>query len=337
MSENLRLNLKIHTMRTRLIVLFLAISPIIWSGCGDDDVTDMNSIDVDLSEAIIQETFFNSSSLTSIEVVSATLEDGSTANCFQITFTGDGVDGDAGPYCPETIDGIGGLAVYDGNTNPALLNDMEADGWDIVDENGNVNIDDFSGSANRNASNCLAAPFDPTLTFTYLIPVTPKLATSNDVISEIEMIGVSLDGVQLTGDPPSAVNGPAMFGGNNSGEINFPSLDPCGGHPDPSGYYHAHFIPQVMNQVLAANDISSVSCTLYTQTTTTALAGFAKDGYPIYAYANIPDDLDDCNGRTAPTPEYPDGIYHYVASTVDAPNMPGCLKGVAARNNFTVR
>lgn len=325
-------------MNTRLNILIVILLSVFCLTCADDDEVVVNETPGD---AIINEVYFNTNSFISIEVVSAQLEDGTTGDCFQITFQGDGVDGNEGPYCPETISDIGGLAIYDGDTNPGLrniavglLNDMEADGWDIVDENGNVNVDDFSSVANMNVSNCLAAPYDPTLTFIYLIPVTPKLASSNNPIGEIENIGLSLDGTPLTGDPPSAVDGPEMFGGNNSGQISFPSLDPCGGHPDPAGYYHAHFIPQVMDQILDANNITTVECTLFDQTTSVELVGFAKDGYPIYAYAEMPTDLDECQGRTAATNEYQDGVYHYVASLIEAPNMPPCLKGVAAQNSF---
>lgn len=324
-------------LRVPSILFFLIMQTSCSNQDNDDGVVTTEEIPED---ALIQETLF-SSSLTSIEIISAALEDGTTEDCFQLTFSGDGVDGDEGPYCPETIDEVGGIAVYDGETNPGLrsiarelLEDMETDGWDIVDEEGNVHIDLFDGSANLDASYCLAAPYDPDFTFTYVVPVYPKMATTTSQIDEVENLGFSVEGTPLTGDPPSAVNGPAMLGGNNSGEINFPSLDPCGGHPDPAGYYHAHFIPQVMNQVLAANEISEVTCTLFNQTAGTVLAGFAKDGYPIYAYANMPTDLDECNGRTAATSEYPDGVYHYVASTTEAPNMPPCLKGVVARNSF---
>ncbi|GEM_PF-2418432 len=292
----------------------------------------------------IIEDYFNDS-FVSMQIVMAQLEDGTMAECYQIAFTGDGVDGDVGPYCPETVNDIGGLAVYDGETNPGLRNinanflaDLEADGWDIVDANGNVNTDDLSGPpSSMNVSTCIHVPYDPNFTFVYLIPVTPKLANSNNVISQIENIGVSVDGTPLTGDPPSATSGPGGMQSGNSSQINFPSIDPCGGHPDPAGYYHAHFIPQVMDQVLAANGITEISCTLFEQTTGTTLAGFAKDGFPVYAYAEMPSDLDDCNGRTAATPEYPDGIYHYVASTTEAPNMPPCLKGVATVESFEIQ
>ena len=37
-------------------------------------------------------------------------------------------------------------------------------------------------------------------------------------------------------------------------------------------------------------------------------------------------DLDECNGRTGPTPEYPDGTYYYVL-TDDFPFIPRLLRG----------
>jgi len=62
-----------------------------------------------------------------------------------------------------------------------------------------------------------------------------------------------------------------------------------------------------------------------------AIIGFASDGYPIYGpigyvngqakimrssyvqrtYLRFAGDLDICNGIFGPTPEYPDGVYHY--------------------------
>ncbi|MDA8693248.1 YHYH protein [Saprospiraceae bacterium] len=322
------------------------------ASCGDDDITtgdpntDPNTDPVETT--IIQEAFFNSSSLMSFETVTATLEDGTSAECYQLTFSSNPVE--SGPFCPRTIDDVAGLGFYDGDTNPGLrvwsrqlLEDIENDGFNMVDDDGTVHVDFLTGMPDLSISNCLEATPDDDLLLTFLIPVEPKLGTSNDVIEEVEIIGVSTDGVPINGDPPSAVNGPSMMGGGPGGpggaatEINFPSLDPCGGHHDPSGYYHWHFVPQVINQVLSSNGIDEVSCTLIDQTTSMQLFGFAKDGFPIYAYAVEPDDLDDCGGRTGETTEYPDGVYHYVASTTEAANVPKCLKGVAARGTFEFR
>ena len=319
---------------------FLTFISLNFGSCSSDESTD-GSTDAETETAtdsgdyLITEAAFNSTSLVSFETVTATLEDGSSAECFQLTFSSNPVE--SGPFCPETINDIGGLGVYDGNTNPgfqvmkaALFNAMEADGYDIVDDEGNINTDDFaSGPVDGDLAYCLQAAPDNNLQLTFLIPTTPKLASSNNDIDTIELVGVSIDGAPINGAPPSVANPGREKAGN------IPSLDPCGGHHDPAGYYHWHFVAESMNQVLEANNITDVSCTLVEQVVDTKLIGFAKDGFPIYAYGVEPDDLDDCGGRTAATTEYPDGTYHYVASNTDAPNVPKCLKGVAASNNFS--
>lgn len=316
------------------------------SACDEPDGYVANADDTDDTTAgaayLLKESMFNVESLISFETITSTLTDGSSVECFQIRFSANPVAN--GPYCPRTVDEIAGLGFYDGASNPglrvfaeALLNDIEADGYDMVNDDGTVNVDDFTGTVQTDPSKsyCLEAAADDDLVLTFIIPAEPKLANSNQVIREVELIGLSLDGVPINGDPPSAINGPAMGGPGGGGtSINFPSLDPCGGHHDPAGYYHWHFAPEVINQVLVANGITEVSCTLIEQTTGVDLVGFAKDGFPIYAYADEPTDLDDCGGRTAVTEEYPAGSYHYVASTTEAANVPKCLKGLAANNSF---
>lgn len=45
-----------------------------------------------------------------------------------------------------------------------------------------------------------------------------------------------------------------------------------------------------------------------------------------YEYINGLGDLDECNGRFGPTPEYPDGTYYYMI-TSDFPKVPNCFMG----------
>jgi hypothetical protein len=45
-----------------------------------------------------------------------------------------------------------------------------------------------------------------------------------------------------------------------------------------------------------------------------------------YEYVAGLGDLDECNGRTGVTPEFPKGIYHYVA-TDTFPYLQRCVKG----------
>ncbi len=286
---------------------------------------------------------------TSTETVACDLTDGSSSTCCRFTFGSAAVED--GPYCPpsRTSPPPYGLSVYDGATNPGLrafngayLDDIEADGYaPMVDANGDTNIVTGLGAGGSDDSNCLAIDQEFDLTIEVTVPLSPTLAASPSELGEVENLGVSLMGVPGTGHPPSAVNGPSM-GGPPPGEsdaINVPSIGSCGAHPDPGGYLHDHFIPQVMNAVLQANGIAStdVECTGYVQETT-AQYGFAKDGFPIYASRDdadaLPDDLDVCNGHSHATPAFPDGIYHYHASESAAPNFMPCLSGVAVQQSF---
>lgn len=307
------------------------------TSCDDDPV-----IEEPTGEYRIEESFFNSSSLISFDIVNCTLENGTSTTCYQIVFSSNPVAN--GPYCPATIDDIGGVGVYDGATNPgfqvmkrALWEAMEADGYDIVDDNGNINIEDPGAGMGGGGSACLEASADDNLILTYLIPVTPEKLTTPATIATVENIGVSLDGIPITGPPPSVVNGPP---GMQVGGGSIPSIDPCGGHMDPAGYYHLHAAPQEMNNVFDAYGITEVTCTNFAQSET-ALVGFAKDGYPIYASKDeggvVPSDLDGCNGHEAATADFPDGIYHYHASSITAPNLPTCLVGASAAAAFTYK
>ena len=279
--------------------------------------------------------------LESVTLVNATLSDGTTAECYKLVFKSNPVAD--GPYCPATINDIGGVGIYDGNTTPGfqamkaeLWNAMEADGYDIVDANGNITIVDPAHQVMPPTGGaCLEATPNNNLELTFLIPATPKMASANDVIDIVEHIGVSKDGIPFTGHPPSATQ---STGGRPGGGGAIPSIDPCGGHIDPFGYYHLHFGAEEMNNVLTANNINEVSCTNFTQNETTFI-GYAKDGYPIYSSkdqgGSLPSDLDECQGHNSATADYPDGVYHYHVSSSSAPNLPECLKGVSVNNGFT--
>lgn len=275
------------------------------------------------------------------QLVNCQLENGQNTQCYQLKFKSNPVPDD-GPYCPETVSDTGGFGVYDGATNPGfqlmvqtLWNAMENDGYDIVDNSGNVRIQDPGGGGpppNPSFAFCLDAAADDFLELTFLIPANPVNLTTPNTITNVELVGVSLDGAPMNGDPPSVTTG-------QMGNGNIPALDHCGGHHDPAGYYHMHFIPENMNEVLGNVGINSVSCTDMAQSNS-ALSGFAKDGYPIYSShddnGQLPNDLDQCNGHTSATPEYPSGVYHYHASPDQTPNMPPCLMGASANNNFSL-
>ena len=317
---------------------------------GNNTAGGTNNVDGDWTCEAMAALFVNTPETTSTQDCS--LSDGSTATCCNFTFGSDLVED--GPYCPgsKTSPAPYGLSVYDGATNPGLrpfngdyLQDIEDDGYDpMVDDDGNTNIVTSLQGGASDGSNCLAIDQDGGLTIEVNVPLNPKMASAATTLREVENLGVSIHGVPSTGDPPSATMGPSMGGpgGGDSTAINVPSIGSCGAHPDPGGYLHDHFIPQVMNSVLAAQGIGTdeVECTRYTQTTT-GLYGFAKDGHPIYSSRDsegeIPGDLDACQGHTSATDEFPDGVYHYHASETAAPNFMSCLSGVAVSSSFSYR
>ena len=290
----------------------------------------------------------NKVALTSpISVVNCTLADGTSTQCYELKFYANVVN-DEGPYCPKTINDVGGMGIYEpGNdgTNvglaaidSVLLNIIEADGFDIVQDNGDVNIGNPSGGGPPapGESQCLQATKDDDLELVYLIPVTPKNLSTPNQITTVEQLGVSLDGIPFKGNPPGVIGGPGGMGPGNS--VTMPALDACGGHHDPGGYYHWHMVANSTNEVLNDLNITAVSCTQFPQKNT-EIMGFAMDGYPIYGQyetANeLPTGLDGCNGHFGVTTDYPDGVYHYHAVKGEAPNIPPCLVGASANNGFT--
>ena len=133
--------------------------------------------------AVLDPSFFaDSPALISAELVECELEDGTIADCYALTFSANPVEG--GPYCPETVDDVGGLGVYDGPTDPglrvldaALWEDMAADGYDVVDADGNVTISappagggpPPTPAAEGPEPSCLQVTPDDTLTLRFLI------------------------------------------------------------------------------------------------------------------------------------------------------------------------
>lgn len=136
-------------------------------------------------------------------------------------------------------------------------------------------------------------------------------------------------------------------------------------HVQPNGQYHYHGMPT--NLITKLNSASTTSMTLvgwaadgfpiyanYGYTTPTSASSALKVMKGSYRVKTTPDsgrpstslfamghfqqdweyvsglgDLDECNGRTGVTPEFPSGIYHYYI-TQTYPFIQRCVKGSAA-------
>lgn len=105
-------------------------------------------------------------------------------------------------------------------------------------------------------------------------------------------------------------------------EVKF--LDACNGHPSPGPIYayHYHGLPPCVTAMVDKKNGPS------------HIIGVAFDGYPIYGDRDLhgkkikPSQLDRCNGITSPTPEFPQGIYHYVLLNIPAAKSSiDCFRG----------
>lgn len=113
-------------------------------------------------------------------------------------------------------------------------------------------------------------------------------------------------------------------------------IDECAGHFTPArgrtegGRYHYHGLSSC---VTAQTDTSEGP---------SHIIGVALDGYPVYGSRDIqgrPVDvssLDACNGIDSPTPEFPQGVYHYVLpqGVSGAKSAPGCYSGNVSRRQM---
>ncbi len=139
----------------------------------------------------------------------------------------------------------------------------------------------------------------------FRIPLWPIFSSAGPSDTFLGPMGGSLNGVPFY----NQYEGPNQE--LTPGVIN--SFDQGNGHPAPQGRYHYHFPP---DSIIVDEE--------------TKFIGFAADGFPVYATRNPdgtnPEDLDECHGEFGPTPDFPEGIYHY-HTTIESPYIFGCFKG----------
>ena len=171
------------------------------------------------------------------------------------------------------------------------------------------------------------AQADPTRSQSYdfKITTTPVLADSPTPAS-LGTIGVMISGAALfnpyEGDGTTvAIASNFTVPGSDGKPVAF--LDSCNGHPNPMGAYHYHGLP------------TCVTATVDKEGGPSHIIGVAFDGFPIYGDRDITgavipaSRLDQCNGITSETPEFPEGIYHYVLLDVaDSTSSIKCFSGV---------
>lgn len=162
-----------------------------------------------------------------------------------------------------------------------------------------------------------ASPIDVTIT---LKPVYSETATP----TQLGMIGVMISGARLFNDyenPERSIV--AMDDQHIKDGAGF--LDTCNGHPLQQGNdYHYHASPPCVTKTVDSDGTHS------------QMIGVLRDGFPVYGPQGAAGkivtnaDLDQCSGHVEPTPEFPQGIYHYHLTTAQAPYSIDCYHGVVS-------
>jgi hypothetical protein len=270
---------------------------------------------------------FDAAALTQApEVVSCTLENGSAADCVELHVSYKPEALEIGPFCPATVEESGGIWDWDGENeglyrlNASFFTMLTELGFKFVDEDGNILISNPGAGMPTDPNTCLEAVRDEAVDITALIPITPVKADEVIDLGTVAKVGMALDGVPIFADAPSVLQ---------TGHL--PALDTCGGHIDPGGWYHWHATSTDIDTAYDYADVAA-SC-MHVAQDSSAQFGYAFDGYPMFGTTdengNVPTDLDECNGRISS-----DGTYGYYA-TAEFPNLPPCLTGVVAENNFS--
>ncbi|MCG3267297.1 YHYH protein [Yoonia sp. I 8.24] len=264
------------------------------------------------------------------EIVDCTLENGDAAKCasYVVKYLPD--DLEIGPFCPATLDDAGGIWHWDGDEaglyriDGGFLRMLDAQGYTFFNEDGDVYSFDIRTEGPTETNECIQATVDPEVEMTVLIPANPVMADEPTKLGTVAKVGIGLDGVPIFADAPSVLDTGHM-----------PALDTCGGHVDPGGWYHWHATATDLNAVYE-NEGVDAECVNVEQDQT-AQFGYAFDGFAMYGTLNhdgsVPDDLDECGGHIGLTEEGGEPVYHY-HSGATFPNLPTCLVGVFADDNF---
>ncbi len=264
------------------------------------------------------------------EIVSCTLENGQQAECAKLVVKYLPDDIEIGPFCPETLSDEGGIWNWDGDkaglyrVDESFLRMLAEQGYVFYDEDGKVHITDSATTRPEYDHSCINVSTDEAVVITVLIPTQPVMAKKAHNLGVVSKVGISLSGVPIFSDAPSV---------QHTGHM--PALDTCSGHIDPGGWYHYHGTASDIDTVY---DHEHVNADCYLSQNSSGLFGYAFDGFGIYGSKDengqVPTDLDACHGHVGYVPGKSEKVYHYHASE-DFPNLPECLSGMVAKNNFS--
>lgn len=209
------------------------------------------------------------------------------------------------------------------------------DGWDSAIQGGFASVkfseNNLGNSGNNNPNSLVEA------TEVFRIPLNP-VYNEVPIDTELGSVGVCINGIPIYNPFED------RFETSAYGRI----FSSCCGHPQRNGKYHYHKYPTCLKFLQGSSwtsekDKCDALDALLESNLHSPLIGFALDGWPIYGpvgwlddnrnsillktsytgsddaagnptYVDGSGDLDICNGIISPTPEFPEGIYHYVMS-----------------------
>jgi hypothetical protein len=319
---------KCKTLSLTFIVLSVSL---MMAGCNspNPNKTTANSSATDDSKIALS--LFGKDALVKVPaVVDCTLTTGEASRCAQITVKYKPDNLQVGPFCPTTLNDTGGVWNWDGENaglyriDGTFLRMLDKIGYRFYGSDGKVYITTDVASRPKFDHTCMNMSAQKKVEMTILLPMMPKMADQPTDLGTVAKVGLALDGVPIFADAPSVLK---------TGQM--PALDTCGGHIDPGGWYHWHATSTDLNSVYQQKKVNA-KCAL--QQSPSAQFAYAFDGYAMYGTADmdskVPTDLDSCHGHIGATKTNPQGEYHYHA-TGNFPNLPVCLKGVQAKNNFS--
>ena len=221
------------------------------------------------------------------------------------------------------------------NYIPSVMGIDVSNGWNTT-ANGDfqslkLSEENLGASGGNNPNQVVAAEE------VFRIPLSP-VYNSTVTDTSLGTVGVGLNGIPVY-NPFEDAQETAAYGRIFSG---------CCGHPQRNGVYHYHKYPTCLRLLKDDWKSEKDKCdeidALLVPGGHSPLLGFATDGWPIYgpvgwrndgnqtglilktSYTGTNDSagnalyvegsghLDECNGLVSPTPEFPEGIYHYVMS-----------------------
>ena len=324
-------------MKFSKFILSIATGLIIaLNACSSDESNEVDTTSDEVVVDVKESNFLSGGLVEPITIVSRTLSDGTTGNCYKIVVNSLASDHTMGPWCPTNIAddaSAGGIWLDGGNVydvDGAFVQNLAT----FYNDNTWMMYDAATGAITKTSTQaeCEAAAnpnvgaqyqnycveclpsYVANLTHTYYIPVTPKKASSAISFGMGPMSqGPSVRGLAFNGvvfDAPAPTN-------IILAAYTLAPFDDAGGHINMAAGYHYHAATGLTTKITQSDNHS-------------AMIGYAIDGYGMFerldANGNEYTDLDASRGH------YDDVRgYHYHVDAAGNNNFINSLRGVYAQ------